>query len=112
MLFDAPEVGDLRVSRWVVAATVGATAGLVLFVLGAAVRALARRPTMGAASVVGQTGVAREGLAPEGQVTLQGEIWRAVAADGPVDAGARVRVVGVEGLTLRVVKAGEEGGAS
>jgi membrane-bound serine protease (ClpP class) len=109
MLFDAPEVG-FRVSWWVIGSTVGTTAALVLFVLGAGVRALARRPTIGLETMVGQTGVAREPLAPEGQVTLHGEIWRAIAADGPVAAGDPVRIVAVDGLTLRVVKAGEGGG--
>jgi membrane-bound ClpP family serine protease len=56
-------------------------------------------------------GVARSRLAPEGQVTVQGEIWRAVADGGPVDEGVPVRVVDVQGLTLRVVKADNPGGA-
>jgi membrane-bound ClpP family serine protease len=44
-------------------------------------------------------------------VTVQGEIWRAVADGGPVDEGVPVRVVDVQGLTLRVVKADNPGGA-
>ncbi|MBI1736170.1 MAG: nodulation protein NfeD [Candidatus Rokubacteria bacterium] len=110
MLFDAAELG-FRLSWWVVGATVGATAALFLFVLGVGVRALARRPALGADGLVGQTGVAREDLAPEGQVTIQGEIWRAVAASGPVATGSRVRVVDIDGLTLKVVKADAERGA-
>ena len=111
MLFDTPDVGGLRVSWWVVGATVGATAVLVLFVLSVGIRALAQRPVLGTSALIGQTGIARDALAPEGQVTVQGEIWRAVADDGPVSPGSQVRVVGVQGLTLKVVKA-EEGGAS
>ena len=42
---------------------------------------------------------------------VSGEIWRAVAEGEPVDAGARVRVVAVDGLTLRVAKADTKGGA-
>ena len=110
MLFDAAELG-FRLSWWVVGATVGGTATIFLFVLSVGMRALAGRPTVGADALVGQTGVAREELAPEGQVTIQGEIWRAIAADGPVTSGARVRVVDVDGLTLKVVKADPEGGA-
>jgi membrane-bound serine protease (ClpP class) len=111
MLFDAPEIG-FRVSWSVIAVTVGITAGLFLFVIGAGVRALTRRPTLGASAFVGETGVARDDLAPEGQVTVHGEIWRAVATNGPVSAGSRVRVVAVDGLTLKVVPAEAEGGAS
>ncbi len=110
MLFDAPEAGGLRISWWVVLPTVGATAGLFLFVVTAGVRALARRPFLGAAGLIGQTGIARGRLAPEGQVAVQGELWRAVAEGEPVEEGAQVRIVDVQGLTLKVVKAGESGG--
>jgi membrane-bound serine protease (ClpP class) len=90
-------------------------------VLAAAARALKGRPVVGALALVGQVGIAREALAPSGQVAVQGEIWRAVT-DGPtVDAGAPVRVVAVDGLTLRVapvdgvpqrvVPAGDVGGS-
>jgi membrane-bound serine protease (ClpP class) len=110
MLFDAPEV-DVRVSWWVILPTVGATAAVFLFVIAAGVRALAARSPLGAPALVGQTGVARGALAPEGPVLVQGELWRAVARGGPVQEGDRVRVAGVQGLTLTVEKV-EEGGAS
>ena len=105
MLFDAPEAG-FRISWWVIISTVGATAGLFLFVVTAGLRALARRPLLGPSGLIGQTAVAREPLAPEGQVAVQGEIWRAVAEGEPIDEGAPVRIVDVQGLTLKVVKAG------
>jgi membrane protein implicated in regulation of membrane protease activity len=41
-------------------------------------------------------------LTGEGQVKLQGEIWRAVT-DRPLPDGTPVRVVSVDGLTVRVV---------
>src|SRR6058998_2654125 len=110
MLFDSPEVG-FRVSWWVIAPTVGATAGLFLFVVAAGVRALGRPTATGAEGLVGRTATVRERLGPEGQVMVSGEIWRAVAEGEPVDAGARVRVVAVDGLTLRVAKADTKGGA-
>jgi membrane-bound serine protease (ClpP class) len=110
MLFDAPEIGGLRVSWWVILPTVGATAGLFLFVLTAGVRALSRRPLLGAEGLIGQTAVARGALTPAGQVAVHGELWRAVA-DQPVEDGGRVRIVGVDGLTLRVVKADQAGGS-
>jgi membrane-bound serine protease (ClpP class) len=106
MLFDAPESG-FRVSWWVILPTIGATAGVLLFVLTAGVRALRSRSPVGAPALVGQTGVAREPLSPEGQVLVQGELWRAVVRGAPVDEGMRVRVVDVHGLTLTVEKAGE-----
>jgi membrane-bound serine protease (ClpP class) len=108
MLFDAPEAG-FRISWWVIAPTVGITAGLFLFVLAAGMRALAARPVLGPSGMVGQTAVARGPLAPEGQVAVQGEIWRAVSEDGAVEDGARVRIIDVQGLTLKVVKTADEG---
>jgi membrane-bound serine protease (ClpP class) len=107
MLFDAPEI-DLRVSWWVLVPTVAATAGVFLIVITSGVRALAARTAVGAPALMGQTGVARTPLAPEGQVLVQGELWRAVAR-GPVPEGDRVRVVGVNGLTLTVERVGEGG---
>jgi len=111
MLFDAPEASGLRISWGVIIATVGTTAGLFLFVITAGVRAFARRPLLGVSGLVGETAVARGPLAPEGQVAVHGEIWRAVAEGGSVEDGAVVRVVDVQGLTLKVVKASGTGGA-
>jgi membrane-bound serine protease (ClpP class) len=112
MLFDAPEVGGLRISWWVLVPTVAATASLFFFVITAGVRALVRRPVLGAPGLIGQAGIARDRLAPEGQITVQGEIWRARVQGPPVDPGEPVRVVGVAGLTLTVIKADDPGGLS
>jgi membrane-bound serine protease (ClpP class) len=106
MLFDAPEVG-FRVSWRVIVPTVGATAGVFLFVIAAGVRALAARSPVGGPALVGETGIARVVLSPEGQVLVHGELWRAVARGAPLAEGAKIRVVGVNGLTLTVEKAGE-----
>ena len=108
MLFDAPEAG-FRVSWWVIITTVALTGGLFLFAVALGVRAFARRPLLGVSGLIGQVGVARGGLAPAGQVAVQGELWNAVA-DEPVEDGAPVRVVDVKGLTLKVVKNGSGGG--
>ena len=103
MLFDAPEVG-FRVSWWVIGPTVAGTAGLFLFVIAAGVRALGRPPATGAEGLVGKLATVRERLAPEGQVLVAGEIWRAVVDGEPLEPGVQVRIVTVDGLTLRVAK--------
>ena len=103
MLFDAPEVG-FRVSWWVIGPTVAGTAGLFLFVIAAGVRALGRPPATGAEGLVGKLATVRERLAPEGQVLVAGEIWRAVVDGEPLEPGVQVRIVAVDGLTLRVAK--------
>ena len=103
MLFDAPEVG-FRVSWWVIGPTVAGTAGLFLFVIAAGVRALGRPPATGAEGLIGKLATVRERLAPEGQVLVAGEIWRAVIDGEPLEPGVQVRIVAVDGLTLRVAK--------
>jgi membrane-bound serine protease (ClpP class) len=104
MLYDVPE-SNLRISWFVIVPTVGATAGLVIFAVSMGLRALYRPSATGSAGMVGQAGVVRTPLDPEGQVMMDGELWRAVARDGPLPVGEHVEVVRVDGLTLTVAKA-------
>jgi membrane-bound serine protease (ClpP class) len=61
------------------------------------------RPTVGVETLVGTQAVALSPLAPEGQVRIEGEIWKARARNGePIGAGEPVRVAAVNGLTLEV----------
>jgi membrane protein implicated in regulation of membrane protease activity len=60
-----------------------------------------RRPTVGTGTLVGMTGVAVGDLFPEGQVKVNGEIWRARCEAG-CDLGTPVVVRAVNGLTLEV----------
>jgi membrane-bound serine protease (ClpP class) len=52
--------------------------------------------------LVGLVGETRGELNPEGSVHVKGTLWRGRSADGPIPAGTRVRVRGVDGLVLRV----------
>lgn len=92
-----------QLNPWVV---VGTTLGVgAFFVLGitAAFRAQFRPLAMGKETLVGKTGVARQPLHPEGIVRIEGEEWTAENATGEdIPAGARVRVIAVDGLRLRV----------
>ena len=68
------------------------------------VLAARHRPVFaGAESIVGQTGEAREELAPEGLVFVAGALWKAIAKPQPIHAGTPVKVVGRNGLQLEVV---------
>ncbi|MCS7062176.1 MAG: nodulation protein NfeD [Anaerolineae bacterium] len=53
-------------------------------------------------ALVGQAAEVRQALNPRGTVQLAGETWSAESDSGPIAAGRRVRVVGVDGLTLKV----------
>jgi len=61
-----------------------------------------RQPAFaGPESIVGAVGEAREELSPEGLVFVRGALWKASAV-APIAAGSSVRVVGRQGLQLKV----------
>jgi membrane-bound serine protease (ClpP class) len=60
-----------------------------------------RQESVGVGTLVGKRGVAVGDLWPEGQIKVDGEIWRA-RCDGGCNAGTAVVVRSVEGLTLVV----------
>jgi membrane-bound serine protease (ClpP class) len=110
MLYEAPELG-FRVSWTVIIPTVGAMAGLIAWAVSAGVRAMMKPSVTGPEGMIGRLAVARSNLGPaggpDGQVQVDGEIWRAVADGGAIPAGEKVRVTAVDGLTLTVSRAGD-----
>jgi len=60
-----------------------------------------RRARVGVETLVGRAAAVVSPLLPEGQVKLDGELWRA-RSEAPVETGAEVVVRAVEGLTLLV----------
>ncbi|HEU5063085.1 MAG TPA: NfeD family protein [Solirubrobacterales bacterium] len=62
------------------------------------------RVRTGAEEMVGAGAEVRSSIDPEGQVWIEGALWRARLAEGasPVGPGDRVRVEAVDGLTLVV----------
>ena len=74
------------------------------------VRARFSSPTIGRESFVGELGTAVGELHPEGVVSVRGATWRARTNRAtPIEDGAAVRVIGIDGLVLDVEP--EEGGA-
>lgn len=102
MIFDSP-LPFMRLSMWVVLPTVVIVTVVILTAMYYAVRIHKKRPVSGAEGLVGESGAAAEDLTPgvPGKVFIEGEYWEAVA-DGPVKSGGRVRVTGLDGLTLKV----------
>jgi membrane-bound serine protease (ClpP class) len=105
MLFDP--AGDAYQVSVPVAITVAATMALLV---GLAVAKIVqvRRATVvtGQEELIGQVGVVRQALDPEGLVFVHGELWRAKTSGEPVPPGEQVRVEGLDdGLTLTVAPA-------
>jgi membrane-bound serine protease (ClpP class) len=94
----------LRVSRVVIGTVVVTTVLFFVFVLGAAIRAQRRKISTGAEGLVGEQGVALTDLVPAGRIFVHGEYWE-VDAEDRIEKGAKVIVVRVEGMRLRVRRA-------
>ena len=77
---------------------------IVGLVIVAIARVQARPPAVGPEALIGKVGSVIERIDPEGKIMVEGEIWRAVSASGPIDEGANVRVVRVQDTTLVVEK--------
>ncbi|MGH3136278.1 MAG: NfeD family protein [Gaiellaceae bacterium] len=60
-----------------------------------------RKASVGVDSLVGKKGVAVDSLWPDGQVKVNGEIWKGRCAGG-CDAGTAIVVRAIDGLTLDV----------
>ena len=107
LLFDTAD-SNMALDPSIVAAA-AATLGLFSLYVGLLVVRSQRTPAMlGGEGLVGKVGDVRARLVPGergGKVLVHGEFWNA-DADEAIDVGARIKVVGVEGLRVRVRKLG------
>ena len=105
LLFESPEP-YLRVSWSVILVTVAATVGFFVVAVRKALQAHRNQPTTGREGLVGEVGAADGDITPAGgKVFVRGEYWDA-RSDAPISAGEQVVVDGVEGMRLKVRKAG------
>lgn len=102
-LFDPAPGVEVGLSWPVVAVATLATAGFLTIALAAAWRAHRRAVVTGEQELIGATAEVLRWETDHGDVHVHGEIWRALsAAPAPLAAGAKVRITGRTGLTLRV----------
>jgi membrane-bound serine protease (ClpP class) len=99
LLIDAPPEFRIRLSTALSVALPFALITTMLVML--VVRARSAKVITGEAGLLLEIGEARTALAPRGKVFVHGEYWDA-ESPAPVQPGARVRVVAVEGLLLKV----------
>lgn len=93
---------DVQVSRPLIALLALGTAAGFYFIVSKVRQVQQRRPTTGREGLVGEVAVARSALSPEGYVLIEGELWSAVADEGPIPEGQLVRIIAKEGFKLRV----------
>lgn len=93
---------DLPVAAIILAGLI--LAGFVVFASRKALAAHRDEPVRtGSEEMVGSVGDVREPLDPEGQIFVQGALWKARATGADrIGLGNRVRVRAVDGLTLEV----------
>lgn len=101
LLFPGARLPHLALPWATIGAATATTAAFFVVVVGAGLRALRAKVVSGTEGLVGAVGVAKTALALEGLVHVQGEEWRA-RATSPIPAGARVKVIKLEGLTVTV----------
>ena len=106
MLFD-PAGSAYQVSLPVALAIAAVFALFVGFALAKALAARRERPRTGQEELVGQVGLVRDTLDPDGFVFVHGELWRARSHDGEtIPAGSSVKVEALAGgLVLEVTRA-------
>ena len=77
---------------------------ITVFLLRLAVKSYRYKVATGSESMVGEIGVAKTDVGAEGRVFVHGEWWNA-NSDQPIPSGQKVRIVGVDGLNLKVEQA-------
>jgi len=100
MLFDG-SVPGIRVSLDVLLPTFIFISGFFVFVSALVFKSQISKSRSGSEGLVGETGIVKTDIIPEGKVFVHGELWKAISKN-PIRAGTKVKVVKVEGLVVEV----------
>lgn len=100
LLVDGP-IPEMRVHLWTALAVSLPFGGITVFLMTLALKAYKQKAVTGEEGLVGEIGVARTPLQPEGKVFVHGELWDAVSSAN-VAAGDHVQVRSLDGLLLKV----------
>jgi len=100
LLVDGP-IPEMRVKLWT-ALGVSIPLGIItVFLMTIALQARRNKVVTGTQGMVGEIGVARTPLNPEGKVFVHGELWDARSSQ-PISIGDSVVVTAIKGLRLEV----------
>ena len=100
LLFDT-ETSDLGVDRSIVFTAVETLSILMLLVGYLVFKSQRRKPTLGLEGLIGEIGDVQVKLSPSGKIFVHGEYWNA-EGEGEIAVGEKVRVVGFDGMCLKV----------
>ncbi|HSE86318.1 MAG TPA: nodulation protein NfeD [Candidatus Binatia bacterium] len=100
LLFDTQD-STIGVDPSIIFTAVATMASFVLAISYLVYRSQRAKPTLGLDGMLGEIGDVRAKLNPAGKVFVRGELWNA-EADGEIDMGEKVEIVGYQGLNLKV----------
>lgn len=115
-MFSGGEGMDYLISRDVysqlrlIIITIGILLALFFaFGMAAVIRAHRRKAQTGREEMIGLIGEVVDALTPEGLIRVRGELWKAASKNNEkIEFGEKVRVVGMDGLKLIVVREKEK----
>ncbi|MFC1590980.1 nodulation protein NfeD [Thermodesulfobacteriota bacterium] len=102
LLFDSPEP-YMRISLWLIAASVSLLTLFFIIILWLVVRTQQRKPTTGTEGMVDIIGKAATDIFQDGKVFVHGEYWNARSSE-QIMKGEQVRVIKLEGMLVTVKK--------
>jgi membrane-bound serine protease (ClpP class) len=103
MVFGTGEPGMAAPIAVIIAGTL-ATALFFIFLVGIGAKALKNPVVSGREGIIGKVVTARTDIAPVCKIFTEGSWWNAETDDEPIKAGERVKITGIEGLTIKVTK--------
>lgn len=103
LLVDGP-IPEMRVQWWAALGVSVPLGAITVFLMTLAIKAHRNKIVTGMQGLVGEIGIARTSLSPEGKVFVHGELWDAVSSE-PVPLGGSIVVNRVREMTLEVAPA-------
>lgn len=94
--------GVMRISWSVIIPVTVISALFFLWLIALVVKGQNIKPVTGIEGMVGEVGEAMAPLQPTGMIFIHGEMWRAESVSGVIAKGEKVRVTGIQDLTLFV----------
>jgi membrane-bound serine protease (ClpP class) len=96
---------DMNLSWNVLLPVLILVSGFFIVIAGLVFRSQVSKPTTGSRGLIGEIGVVKQALVPEGKVFVHGELWNAISKE-PIEENIKVRVLNVDRLILEVEPVG------